>query len=185
MSDRERKLLIFFGVAIFLVANFFAYSLISKKQQEVASEVTKLEGVIREAEEFEAMEAQVRDEMQWLEDREPEPVEAEPVGPKLEQFANARATSAGLTVKKRTILPDDETGPSYWRARVEMQVSGMEQALYRWLSQLQDPNRFRAVTALRMSPNREDDTLIDANVVVEEWFIPVLADNAELPPASE
>lgn len=176
MSDREKKLLIFFGVAIFLVANFFGYSLLAKKKQEVAVEIGQLETTIMEAENFEAQEAQVLDEMEWLVEHEPEPVEAEPVGPKLEQFANARATSAGLTVQKRTILPDDETGPSYWRARVEMQVTGMEEALYRWLSQLQDPNQFRAVTALRLSPNREDDTKIDANVVIEEWFIPLLAD---------
>lgn len=182
MSSRERKLLIFFGVAIFLMANFFGFSWLTDKRGDVEGEIIKYEGILREAELFGQQQEAVREEMDWLVENVPEPEEGELVPSKLEQFANAQATSSGLTVSKRTIQPKDETGTFFHRARVEMKVSGTEKSLYDWFYRLQDPGQFRALTALRLSPNREDDTLIDAVVEVEEWYVPMLADNNAVVP---
>ena len=56
--------------------------------------------------------------------------------------------------------------------KYEIPVSGSEQSLYSWLDRLQVPTEFRAVTFLRVSPNREDDTKADATVIVEQWYVP-------------
>ena len=114
-------------------------------------------------------------EIDWLEDNTPDPKEGELVPSQLENFVTTEATRAGLTVVRPKILDNDESGVYYNRARFEIAVSGNEAALYRWLVRLHSPRDFRAITALRLNPNREDDTLIDANVQVEQWFVPAIA----------
>jgi hypothetical protein len=76
-------------------------------------------------------------------------------------------------VKRRKIQPAIEhPSLAYHRARVEMEVSGSEKALYSWLDRLHSPVDFRAVTMIRLYPKRDDDTLVDCQVTVEQWFVP-------------
>jgi len=93
------------------------------------------------------------------------PVAAAPVGLSVVPVVNGH-------FGELSVLPTDKTGPHYHRVKYEIPVSGTEQALYAWLDRMQTPGEFRAVTFLRLSPNREDDTKIDATVIVEQWYVP-------------
>ncbi|OYV03708.1 MAG: hypothetical protein CFE26_20730, partial [Verrucomicrobiales bacterium VVV1] len=117
---------------------------------------------------------QGEDEMTWLADHEPQPDEDQLVQTKLQQLAESEARNGGLTIKTggQKLLPTDKTGPYYHRAKVEFTVNGTEQALYSWIGKLQVAAEFRAVTFLRMMPNKEDDTKIDATLIIEQWFVP-------------
>ena len=179
MSPREKKLLIFFVTAIFAVVNMFGFQWLQKKRLTVQKEVVAQEAILTAADSAQSMKDVFIQEIDWLEDNTPEPKEGELVPSELENFATTEATRAGLTVVRPKILDNDESGVHYNRARFEIAVSGNEAALYRWLVRLHSPRDFRAITALRLNPNREDDALIDANVVVEQWFVPALAELSE------
>lgn len=174
MSSREKKLLIFFAVAGFLVINlfgiksFFAYQAKVKADRQVAQNELDIANTFRESKD------QVTDEMNWLADNEPEPAEDQVVQTNLQQLAETEARNGGLSIKTggQKLLPTDKTGLHYHRAKVEFTVTGSEQALYGWIAKLQVPTQFRAVTFLRLLPNREDDTKIDATLIIEQWFVP-------------
>lgn len=172
MNARERNLLILLGTALFVVANLIGFNwlkgyraTVEKQSKEYAAtiEVARFAGEQADA---------VSSEVDWLAENMAEEKEGELMQTQLQSFVSGRATAAGLSVSKEDIQENATDGVYFERARFRINVSGTEQALYRWLTELHSPKDFRAVTSLRLSPNREDDTKIDAAVQVEQWFPP-------------
>ncbi len=60
----------------------------------------------------------------------------------------------------------------YNRAQVRIDLSGQEQALYRWFDAINDPASFRTAYQIRLSPNGKEDTLIDCSATLAQWFPP-------------
>lgn len=174
MSNREKNLLIFFAVAGFIVLNLLGFKYFSTYQSKIKRERQEAQAELQRAEMFLDSRDQVEDEMNWLADHEPQPDEDQLVQTKLQQLAESEARNAGLSIKTggQKLLPTDKSGRHYHRAKVEFTVNGSEQALYSWIGKLQVPTEFRAVTFLRLMPNKEDDTKIDATLIIEQWFVP-------------
>jgi hypothetical protein len=183
MSDREKKLVLFFGLAAFLLVNFFGISWFQEQKQKVARNLVEAKGKVDlalvTAENYET----VVSEMDWMADKSPPPKSGQLVATELEQYASNQANTHQLTIKRRAIKPNDEAGIHFHRAKVEFNVTGREDSLYRWLDRLQIPEQFRAVTSMRLSPDAKDDTLIDATVEVEQWYIPQSEEDAATPQA--
>jgi len=177
MSPREKKLLIFFASAGFLIANFLAFGFFKTKRLEVDQQLVQARQQLETAEIFRASREQVTDQMDWLASKEPEPTANQDVQTKLQELCEKEANSAGLTIKNQKPLPSDTTeGRQYHRAKIQITVSGKEDALYRWFDRLNMPDQLRAATVIRLSPNQQDDTQIDCTATIEQWFVP-------LPPA--
>lgn len=173
MSDREKKLLIFFAVAGFAIINVLAFNFASGFRAKVDAERTTAEGQLQVAELAHTQREEVLDEMDWLAENEPEPIAPQDAQTKLQEFAYKEAVGAGLTVKTQKPLPTDgAAGKVYHRAKLQFVVSGEEKALYRWFERLNVPTEFRAVTQILLSPNKQDDTKIDCTATVEQWFLP-------------
>ncbi|QJE98253.1 hypothetical protein [Luteolibacter luteus] len=173
MSDREKKLVLLFGLAAFVLLNVFGISWYKKYKLELSKKVSKAESSVQVAEAYQNSYAGVEEEMIWLGDHFPEPKAGQTVQAELQQFASSEASKNTLTVKRPKILPNDETpGAKFHRARVEFNVTGTEASLYRWLDKLQAPDSLRAITGMRLSPDTKDDTLIECTVTVEQWYVP-------------
>lgn len=176
MSPREKKLLLFFAAAGFIILNVAAFSWYSKTSLRIAGEKTQARSQLSTAEAFRASSEQVLDEMEWLAEHEPEPSAYQDVQTRLQQLAEREAQATGLTLKSQKLLPTDTTGVHYHRVKVQLNVTGTEQSLYRWFDRVNSPEQFRAATLIRLSPNREDDTKIDCTADIEQWFVPTQAD---------
>lgn len=173
MSDREKKLVLLFGLAAFVLLNVFGISWFKGYQTKLAKKLSEAESNVQVAEAYDASYANVETEMKWLEDRLPAPKAGQLVQTQLEKFASDEASKAQLTIKRRKILPSDETpGAEFHRAKVEFNVTGRELGLYAWLDKLQVPNEFRAITHLKLSPDSKDDTMIECTVTAEQWYLP-------------
>ena len=173
MSPRERNLLLFFAAAGFIVLNLFGLGLVKSKRAELDRKLNEAEQQLATAESFQANAEEVADEMQWLAEHEPAPVARQDALTELQQFCESEANNAGLTIKKQNPLDADETeGRHYHRAKMQLNVVGREEALYRWLDQIHDPANLRSATQLRLSPEAKDDTLIDCTVTIDQWFVP-------------
>lgn len=178
MSDREKKLVLLFGLAAFVLLNAFGVSWFRKQKDMLASKVRVAEGNVQTADAFSRKYDTVIEEMDWMAEHAPDGRAGQLVATELEQYASNQATTHQLTVKRRAILPNDQSGTHFHRAKAEFNVTGKEDSLYRWLDRLQMPDQFRAITFLRLSPDAKDDTLIDCTVTVEQWYVP-LADGTE------
>jgi hypothetical protein len=174
MSPREKKLLIFFATAGFIVLNFLGFRFFQTKRLDVMRARDQARQQLDTAEMYRASREQVQPQMEWLASHEPEPAANQDVQTKLQQLAEREAQSAGLTIKSQKPLPTDSTeGRHYHRAKIELAVSGTEEALYRWFDKLNMPDQLRAATFIRLSPNQQDDTKIDCRATVEQWFVPL------------
>jgi hypothetical protein len=184
MNVREKRLLIFFGGVIFAVVNVYGYNLYSDKMRALGADmgqkgneilgkpasglIGKIEEARRNLAERESKEA----EMAWLAEIEPEPKDGLSVQSALQEFVTGQAEANSLSVDRPDIRPNDETGTYYHKAIFNVKVTGLEKGLYAWLTRLQDPESLRAITGLKLYPNREDDTLITAEVQVQQWYVP-------------
>jgi hypothetical protein len=173
MSDREKKLLIFFAIAGFAILNFIGFNLAQAKRIKVDAENAVAHQALANAEMFRESSEQVLDQMQWLADHEPAPAANQDVQTKLQKIVETAATTAGLTIKPgQKPLPTDTSGTYFHRAKIQIAVTGSEQALYQWFDKLNVPDELRIASQIRLSPNTQDDTKIDCTATVEQWFVP-------------
>ena len=174
MSPREKKLLLFFAIAGFLVINFLAVGFFNTKSLQVKRELGQARLKLENAEMIRSSRDQVADEMEWLAKHEPQPAANQDVQTSLQQLCEREAKTAGLTIKTQKPLPSETTeGLHFHRARIQITVNGTEEALYRWFDRLNIPEQLRVASSIRISPNKEDDTKIDCTATIEQWFTPV------------
>ena len=172
MSDREKKLLVFFGIAGFVILNFLGFNFAQGQRLKVNRDNAEARKQLDIAEMFRENSAEVQDEMEWLAKHEPAPAAPQDVESKLQQFVEKNATANGLTIKSQKPLPTDTSGTYYHRAKFQFVVNGQEASLYRWFDQINMPDQFRIASQIRLSPDSKDDTLIDCTATIEEWFVP-------------
>ncbi len=174
MSPREKRLLNLLLIVGFFLLNFAAYKLFFVKRladagQRAATAETKVESA-RSAEDMLGL---FEDEMAWLEKNEPKEATEQETQTRLQQLLQREAQRNNLTIKRQKLQPSVVSpGLVYHRARIEIEVNGMEMSLYRWLDRVHSPTESRAVTFMRMNPQKDDDTKIDCQIIVEQWFAP-------------
>lgn len=172
MSDREKKLLALLLFAGFVILNFFLYTLYTQTKARYTSDLGVAESGLREAITITQSSEQYAGEMEWLASNEPEPSAYQDVQTKLQQFAETQARNLGLTIKSQELLPTDESGTHYHRVQIRINLTGQEQALYRWFDLINDPAAFRTAYQIRLTPNTQDDTLVDCSATLSQWFPP-------------
>jgi len=180
MSPREKKLLIFFAAAGFIVVNFLLFGFLRSQKSKYDLQLSQALRKLETAQQFSESRDQVEDDMNWLSEHEPEPAEDQDVQTKLQQLCEKEAKTAGLTIKSQKPLPTEAgEGKNYHRAKFQFTVNGAEDALYKWFYTLNAPDQFRIASNIKLSPNKEDDTKIDCVATIEQWFLPLAADAAE------
>jgi len=111
----------------------------------------------------------------WFEQHKPQPSTVMDQRDSLLNDARATAVKFNLevsTLKPPQYLEANTESPEYHRARIAMNFSCSDENLYKWLCEMNDPTKFRAVTMLKLTPNRQDNTKLDAEVQLEEWVVP-------------
>lgn len=174
MSDREKKLLTLFLIAGFLIVNVFLYTFYKDKKNLYKSNLDSAKSQLEQAILFRESSSEFAEQMAWLAEKEPKPATYQDTQNALQLFAETQAKNFGLTVKSQEPLPTDDSGVHYHRAQVKINLTGKEEALYKWFDAINDPNIFRTALQIRMTPNSKDDTLIDCSATLSQWFPPVL-----------
>lgn len=179
MSDREKRLLFLLLGALFVVVNLGLYKKVYEPRvKAAASELSAAELALSEAQGMIDTRDLYEKEMSWLARHEPKPATVQQTQTKLQQMVANFARSNNLTIKRQKLQPSiTNANLKYHRARIQIEVNGMEKQLFQWLSRLHSPNEFRAVTFMRINPQKNDDTRIDCEVIIEQLFVPPGEDN--------
>ena len=175
MSDREKKLLVVVGILVFGILNLGAFKLFYSPRKQAAED--KQEKYIEDLETAQlmtSMQEERQGEVKWLERNEQKLIKSpQKALADLEALANREAKRRGLTVKRVKPMTGIEGEKlEFFRARVEIEVSGREQVLFQWIDRLNSPSDLRTATNLRINPKKDDDTQVDCAVVLEQWFVP-------------
>lgn len=174
MSDREKKLLALLLVAGFLIINFFLYTLYVQKKTLYANDLDAAKARLQQAIAFSESSNQLAEQMDWLAENEPEPATYQDTQNALQAFAQTQAENFGLTIRSQDLLTTDDSGVHYHRAQVRINLTGREVDLYKWFDAINNPAAFRTTYHIRMTPNGQDDTLIDCSATLSQWFPPAL-----------
>ncbi len=178
MTERERNLLLLLVVMAFLAANFLGYKVwYEPKMVELNSALTKANTKVEANEGKSSLFDLISQDKDWLDRFEPKPSTVGKMKTRIQQLAENEAARAGLVIKTKDFGDDVET-PSlnYHRVRYQIQVNGIESSIYRWLDRLHSPNEFRAITFVRLKPQRDDATRADCEVFLDQWFVPEIAE---------
>ena len=180
MNQREKKLIFILFGAAFLIVNLFLFSSYSstKQKKEMLLKKNAEELVLKKRQILESDERM--DEMNWLIDNAPKEGTHAGVRAELVTFTEQSAQRNSVTPKSRPVpLPEnfEETGV-YRTAKVKMLVNARDPEFYRWLIELQNPEKSRSVTNLRIQPQRDDPTRIDCELELTQWFLPAIEDDS-------
>jgi len=182
MNEREKKLIIILFGAALIIVSLFGYTSYSaalqKKRVELktgADELTLKRSQLEEANERMA-------EVTWLAENMPAEGTHASIGADLVTFTEQSANKQRIDIKKRPSPQredENETG-DFRSAVVKVQVNCRDAELYRWLCDLQNPKKARAITFLKITPQRDDATRIDCQLKVTQWFSPISEENEDL-----
>jgi hypothetical protein len=172
VSPREKKLLILFALGGFAVLNLLGFKYYVAQKTTIEGANVQALNKLKAAEMISDSREEVAPAMEWINARQPRPSDFQIVQSTLQEFAEKEASNSGLTLKSQKLLETDKSGANYHRAKVQLTLTGTEQALYRWFDRLNDIEKLRSVTSIRLSPNKEDDTKIDCTAIAEQWFVP-------------
>lgn len=176
MNKREKTLIaVLFGVAFFIV-NIFLFTSYQAGMQKKRSQLNNGAKQLRQMDEDLAIwESQAQD-VEWLSNNQPAEGVHGNIGADLVKETVTMAQRHGVILPSLpSPLPaDNQEFGVYRSARVKVKANAMDEQLYKWLTDLQDPERSRSITSLRISPQRDDQTRVDCELEVAQWFTPKL-----------
>lgn len=174
MTSRERNLLILLVGMAFLAVNFLGYRMwYAPKMAALQSTMENAEQKAGANEGMGNILDAVKEDQDWLNRFEPKPNTVGKMQTRIQQLAENEALRANLTIKKKGFgEPIVEPSLHYHRARYDILVNGPESSIYKWLDRLHNPNEFRVVTFVLMSPQRDDLTRADCQIYLDQWFVP-------------
>jgi hypothetical protein len=172
VSPREKKLLIFFALGGFAILNLLGYKFYATQKQKIDAAHMRAVGELKTAEMTSANRDSVAAVMEWVNTHQPRPSDYQTVQSALVSLVETEAKTAGLTFKNQRPLGRDTEHANYHRVKTQISLTGTEKDLYNWLCRISEPEKFRAITFLRLSPNKEDDSKIDCTAIAEQWFVP-------------
>lgn len=88
----------------------------------------------------------------------------------LEELRTA-ALDRGLSLKAPVLLKP-EAGPNHQRLPITISLSGPDNALYRWLAELQSPEKFQTIGYLLLTPQPGAAQRMECTVTVARMFQP-------------
>lgn len=112
-------------------------------------------------------------EVDWVDKHEPKPSTYDDEKTKLLDFLESSGVKHGCTTTKPDFPDEVDSEGKYQRAKVQIQATATEDQIYKWLVDIHQPTKFRAVTQIVMRPTAkvDDDGLIICTLTAEQWLI--------------
>ena len=146
LTAKEKNLLIALVGALFVLLNAVALQMFLTRQSALHSNISKLS-------------AQLAENVTSIDD-----------DTKFTEFVESTAKKSGLAYTRRGGGPV-QSGQQYAEVYDASQVKGKMESLVKWLSELQQPDAFRAVKMLRIKSAPEPPDVV-ADVEVARWYRP-------------
>ena len=178
LTSREKGLLVFCLVVIFVVGNFFVIRAVMKtlggSDRRIADLKAQLADYQMWTDEVEAQKADARN--LWLRANMPK-IAGSTLGK--EQGDLLQSLQDELFERKLKIdqqsLQDPVLSEFYTEVSVRLRISGSEKAMIDWLVGLQSPKKFQVIKAIEIEPNRkskEEEPQAICQITIARWFVP-------------
>lgn len=170
MKKSEKQLLFALLGLVLLGAGVIASDVYFDKRAELTSERTQLNTdwieiqILFEDKELWEMRAN------WLNQNQPAFTSSEQIAQAIFKDALAEEET-GFTTSKQNLLPNDRT-PDYIQAGVTLIAQGELPSFMRWAYDLTRPESFRVISNLKLTPDKEEEGRIVAQMELLRWYAP-------------
>ena len=171
MNQREKKMLILLGVIAFLAGNLVLHSMYTDKKKSLEDQKLKLiednkvkDQILMESTEWNTTNT-------WLSQNQVKNATSEDAQNELLNEVKSAAERTKLLLnlaKPIRFLPPVEGSP-YTRVRVSIDFTSTNEAFIEWVTQMNDPSKYRTVTNLTLKPNK-DKYMVEVSANVEQWI---------------
>ncbi len=170
LTSSEKRLSLFLGVALFLIANVFLLNAWLQGTKAMRQQRTDLSNLLIEQEIWLEDEAYWTERRQWLDANQPMAAADGSAGTSLLEFVRTSASQHGVQILQQS-LAEPNINPDYHEHSVQLRVSANLEGLARWLAEIQKPESFHAITAFNLKSDKEPPTVL-CDLQIARWYRP-------------
>jgi hypothetical protein len=170
LTKSEKRLLTLFGFALFVTANFYGISYLLDTENELNQHVDELKATAKtnqiwlKEKQFWLM------RKQWIDRQQPRVGSGQVPQSELLQSVIASAQANQLVIQEQSFAESKNT-PNYQSVGVKLKLSGNLENVVKWLAELQQPEKFQAVTNFSLK-SEEQPPKVSLELEVARWYSP-------------
>lgn len=172
MITREKKMMYMLVVIALAGLSLILYSSYKKKYTKLSKELKTLTQEVAVQENLLTQSADWQHAYDWFQTNSPEMKNVQDAQNELLNQSLAASQQAKLLLspsKPANYLPAIEEG-EYPQVKISIGFSATEPALFQWLTKMNAPEKFRAVSRLRIEPHITDKSMVNVEAIVSQWI---------------
>jgi hypothetical protein len=170
LTKSEKRLSILFGLAIFAMASFYGISYLLDTEANLARQLSELEATGKTNQIWLREKQFWLTRKQWIDRRQPRVVSGQVPQSDLLQALIASAQANQLVIQEQSFAELKNTA-TYYSVAVKLKLSGNLENVVKWLAELQQPEKFQAVTSFSLK-SEEQPPKVNLELEVARWYSP-------------
>jgi hypothetical protein len=170
LTKGERRLLVIFGLAVFVMANFYGVSYLLDTQSALNQQLNELAGTAKTNQIWLREKQFWLTRKQWIDHQQPKVGSGQVPQSELLQAVTASAQANKLIIQEQSFAESKST-PSYQSVSVKLKLSGDLENVVKWLADLQQPEKFQAVVSFSLK-SEEQPPKVNLELEVARWYSP-------------
>ena len=171
LTPSEKRLLIICVSVISAVLVFFAWRNHRARMTAARNKIENLQSRFTAAIAAAGDAPFWKERQAWLDATMPTTSDAGQAHSSFLEHLQTTARQRGLSLTSPALLKP-EAGPHHRELPISLQVSGPDNAVFRWLAELQSPEKFQLVKYILLTPASSQRPMMTANVTVARLYKP-------------
>jgi hypothetical protein len=166
----EKRLFIFLGVALLVMGTFYLVSYLLDIESGLALKIRGLEANANTDQVWLREKQFWLDRKKWIDQKQPKVAPGGVPQSELLQSLTASAQNHKLTIQEQSFA-DAKSTANYQAVAVRLKLTGTLEDVVRWLVDVQQPDKFQAVTTFSLK-SQEKPPAVDLELEVARWYSP-------------
>jgi hypothetical protein len=170
LSKNERRLLFMFGLALFVMANFYGISYLVDTESALNQRLGELEATAKTNQIWLREKQFWLTRKQWIDHQQPRVNASQVPQSELLQALTASAQANQLVIQEQSFAELKNTA-NYESVAVKLKLAGDLENVVKWLAELQQPEKFQAITNFSLK-SEEQPPKVNLELEVARWYSP-------------
>ena len=170
LTKSEKRLSLVLGVALFVMGTFYLVSYLLDIESALALKIRGLEANANTDQVWLREKQFWLDRKQWIDQKQPRVAAGAVPQSELLQSLTSSAQTHKLTIQEQSFA-DAKSTANYQAVAVKLKLTGTLEDVVRWLVEVQQPEKFQAVTNFSLK-SQEKPPAVDLELEVARWYSP-------------
>jgi hypothetical protein len=166
----EKRLSLVLGVAILVMGTFYLVSYLLDIESDLGLKIRGLEANANTDQVWLREKQFWLDRKQWIDQKQPRAAAGAVPQSELLQSLTTSAQNHKLTIQEQSFA-DAKSTANYQAVAVRLKLTGALEDVVRWLVEVQQPEKFQAVTNFSLK-SQEKPPAVDLELEVARWYSP-------------